>query len=91
MEVPVELKRKYLERRIQDLRHLRSLLEIDDYSEALRLGHQVKGNAVTFDFPQIVPFGIAIENAAKIKDKLEIQFQITKMEHALHDARQLVG
>jgi len=90
MEVPVELKRRYLDRRILELSHLRHLLDLDDYSEALRVGHQVKGNAQTFDLPEIVPYGIAIENAAKIKNKEEIQFQISRMEHALQDARELV-
>jgi HPt (histidine-containing phosphotransfer) domain-containing protein len=69
MQVPVELKRKYLERRIQEIDHLIQSLDMNDFAPALKLGHQVKGNAVTFEFPQIAPFGAEIEIAAQNRDK----------------------
>ncbi len=87
MQVPVELKRKYLERRIQDIDHLISSLEADDFGPAIKLGHQVKGNAVTFDFPQMAPLGIEIENAAKNQDKESIKSLVEKMASEIHQAR----
>lgn len=89
MQVPVELKRKYLERRIQDIDHLILSLENNDFGPAIKLGHQVKGNAVTFDFPQMAPLGIEIENAAKNKDKESIKNLIQKMSSEIHQARML--
>lgn len=89
MQVPVELKRKYLERRVQDIQHLMSRLEDDDFAPAMKLGHQVKGNAVTFDFPQMAGLGIEIENAAKKRDKEGIRDLVQKMSHEIHNARQL--
>lgn len=89
MQVPVELKRKYLERRIQDIDHLMSSLEKDDFGPAIKLGHQVKGNAVTFEFPQMAPLGVEIENAARNRDKESIKNLIQKMASEIHDARTL--
>jgi HPt (histidine-containing phosphotransfer) domain-containing protein len=83
MQVPVELKIKYLSRRMHDIRLLRASLENDDYSFALKLGHQVKGNAVTFDVPQIAFLGLEMEQAAQRKDKEEVKILIQKMESAL--------
>lgn len=88
MQVPVELKRKYLERRIEDIQKLRSSLDMGDYSCALRVGHQVKGNAVTFDFPQMAGLGVAIETAAKNKDRDGVMSLINEMESVIVMARQ---
>jgi HPt (histidine-containing phosphotransfer) domain-containing protein len=87
MEVPIELKKRYLDRRIRELELLKSSISRDDYSGALMLGHQVKGNAVTFDLPQVAPFGVAIESAAKMRDKDLVQTLIRKMEILVKDAR----
>lgn len=83
MQVPVELKIKYLSRRFQDIERLRATLENDDYSFAQKLGHQVKGNAVTFDVPQIAFIGLEMEKAALKKDKEKVKILIQKMESAL--------
>lgn len=87
MQVPVELKRKYLDRRIEDIQILLSSLEDNDFAPALKLGHQVKGNAVTFDFPQIAPIGIEIEEAAKNFDKLTVQLLSQRMASEIQMAR----
>jgi HPt (histidine-containing phosphotransfer) domain-containing protein len=84
MQVPTELKIKYLSRRMQDIERLRQSLDQDDYSFALRMGHQVKGNAVTFGLPQIALIGLEMENAAKRKDKEKVIILLRKMESELH-------
>ena len=86
MQVPVELKMRYLNRRSQDILDLRNSLEQNDYSFAVRLGHQVKGNAVTFDFPQMAYIGVDLENAGKNQDKEEMMFLIQKMVSAIGHA-----
>jgi HPt (histidine-containing phosphotransfer) domain-containing protein len=80
MQVPVELKRKYIERRVQDIEQLMSSLETEDYEPAMRIGHQLKGNASTFDFPQIAPIGREIENAGKNRDKQSLKSLIEMMD-----------
>ncbi|HXH32287.1 MAG TPA: Hpt domain-containing protein [Bacteriovoracaceae bacterium] len=88
MNIPLELKEKYLRRRIIDLQVMRSSLENDDYSFAFRLGHQVKGNALTFDIPQIADIGSELEAAALKKDKLQIESLIVKMEFMIRSAQE---
>ena len=83
MQVPTELKLKYINRRIQDIELLRLSLDKDDYSIAQRIGHQVKGNAVTFDFPQIAFIGFEMEKAAERKEKSKVMMLINKMETTL--------
>ena len=87
MQVPVELKIRYLGRRFQDIERLRLSLELDDYSLAQKLGHQVKGNAVTFDFPQIAFIGVEMEKAAQKKDKEKVKILVQKMESILKNAQ----
>ena len=87
MQVPVELKIKYLERRIQDLNHLISSLENNDFAPAVKLGHQVKGNAITFDFPQMAPLGIEIENAAHKQNKEKVRQLVHLMASEIQLAR----
>lgn len=88
MKVPPELKIKYLSRRMEDIQRLRMSLELDDYSYALKVGHQVKGNAVTFDVPQIAFIGVEMEKAAKRRDKERVTVLIQKMESILQTVQQ---
>lgn len=87
MVVPVELKQRYLSRRIQDLVQLKEALTRDDFRPALRLGHQVKGNAVTFEFPHMASIGIELEHAAKREDKETLMSLVLKMESAISSAQ----
>jgi HPt (histidine-containing phosphotransfer) domain-containing protein len=87
MQVPLELKLNYLSRRVQDLQDLRESLEKNDFSIALKLGHQVKGNASTFEFPQMAHLGIQMEQAAKLEDKASLNQLATKMETAINNAQ----
>ncbi len=89
MQVPLELKKKYLERRTEDIQVLISSLEKNDFGPALRVGHQVKGNAVTFDFPHIAPIGQQIELAAKNQNKEELRALILLMATEIDLAREL--
>lgn len=87
MQVPVELKVKYLERKVQDMKILISSLDKNDFAPALKLGHQVKGNAETFDFPEMAPIGVKIENAAKKQDKECLRGLIEQMAQFINEAR----
>ncbi len=87
MVVPVELKKRYLSRRIQDLANLKEALLNNDFSPALKLGHQVKGNADTFEFPQMATIGIELEHAAKRQDKETLMGLVKKMENAISSAQ----
>lgn len=83
MKLPVELKRRYLDRRLEDIRVVRQMIDDGDFSEAIRVGHQVKGNAVTFEVPQIAWIGTEIESAAKRRDAEKIRILMKRMEVVL--------
>jgi HPt (histidine-containing phosphotransfer) domain-containing protein len=87
MVVPAELKQKYLSRRIQDLIRLKEALAQNDFAPALKLGHQVKGNAVTFEFPQMASIGMELELAARTQDKERLMSVVQKMESAISVAQ----
>ncbi len=80
MKLPIELKKKYLDRRLEDIKLLRLTLDQGDFSHALRVGHQVKGNAVTFEVPRLAPIGNEMETAAKRRDMEKLRILIQRME-----------
>lgn len=80
MKLPIELKKKYLDRRLEDIKLLRLTLDQGDFSHALRVGHQVKGNAVTFEVPRLAPIGNEMETAAKRRDLEKLRILIQRME-----------
>lgn len=87
MEVPVELKIKYLSRRLQEIEQLRLCVEQDYFVYAQRMGHIVKGNAQTFGVPQIAPLAVEIETAAIKQDKAQIEFLTLELESFLQLAQ----
>jgi HPt (histidine-containing phosphotransfer) domain-containing protein len=87
MQVPVDLKIRYLSRRLEDIPKLRQALDEEDFSYALMVGHQVKGNAVTFDVPQMAHVGLEMEKAALKKDKEKVKILIEKMEAIIQSVK----
>jgi HPt (histidine-containing phosphotransfer) domain-containing protein len=87
MHVPIELKMKYLKKRTQDIEKIRVFLSLEDFQDAAKLGHQVKGNAVTFEFPQMACLGIEIEKAALNRDREALSVLLSKMENMILEAQ----
>lgn len=87
MQVPVEARQKYLERRKQDVIASKEALSKLDYAFLERLGHQIKGNAITFGFDELTHIAVAIEQAAKTKDTAQLQELVTRFEAAILSAR----
>lgn len=86
MQVPVEARQKYLERRKQDIITSKEALSKQDYSFLERLGHQVKGNAITFGFDELTNIAVAIEQAAKAKNITQLQTLVEQFEAAVNNA-----
>lgn len=87
MQIPVEARQKYLERRKQDVIASKEALSKQDYYFLERLGHQIKGNAITFGFDELTNIAIAIEQAAKAKNTAQLQELMDKFEAAILNAR----
>lgn len=70
LQVPIALKQQYIERRRADVARLWMALENGSFETLSRSGHQLKGNASTFGFSELVPIATALEDAADRKDTL---------------------
>lgn len=68
IEIPHEAVMKYIERRKTDVENCRLALQSGNLSLLETVGHQLKGNGITFGFPEISTIGEALEIAAKEHD-----------------------
>lgn len=68
MEVPNDIMFRYLERRKNDLNDCVLYLEKKNFIKLEKLGHQLKGNGVTFGHPELSSIGILLESAARQSD-----------------------
>jgi HPt (histidine-containing phosphotransfer) domain-containing protein len=55
----------YLARRAQDVQLLSGALERHDFESIARAGHNLRGNGVSFGFPELSAIGEALEEAAR--------------------------
>ena len=68
MEIPQEAIAKYLTRRLTDIENCRQALANGNLTVLETVGHQLKGNGLTFGFPEIATIGETLEAAAKKND-----------------------
>lgn len=66
--IPIEAKIKYIERRRKDLEGCLVALTNQDYKFLEKVGHDLKGNAITFGFDPLSTLGEKLETAANHKD-----------------------
>lgn len=66
--IPVEAKIKYLERRKKDVELCQLAITNQDYKYLEKIGHDLKGNAITFGFAPLSPLGESLETSAHNKD-----------------------
>lgn len=78
MEVPLEMQNRYIERRKQDLDHCWANLWNQNFAELEKVGHQLKGNGLTFGYQDLSLIGSHLELAA-------IQKNMDELERAVED------
>lgn len=66
--IPEEVRQKYIERRKKDLADCRLALTNADFKCFAFIGHQIKGNAVTFGFDELTPIALEMEKLAVEKN-----------------------
>ncbi len=76
IEVPPDAKIKYLLRRLADLQIIESELAEGIFTRAQTMGHQIKGNASTFELNDLEIYGDRIEAAAYAKDAETIRSEL---------------
>lgn len=72
MEVPPELKGRYLERRQNDLKVCWASFKKANFNILQKVGHQLKGSAETFGHGELSEIGAELETAAIKKDSFLI-------------------
>lgn len=76
MEVPVDIQIRYMERRKKDLEVCLYNLEHKNFSELEKVGHQLKGNGLTFGHPELSSIGSQLETAASTHNQKEIELAL---------------
>lgn len=73
--------KKYVQRRGEDLTACKQALENRDFSVIENVGHKMKGNGLTFGYPELADIGRDMENAATNKDWEVVQSKVTEFEN----------
>lgn len=76
---------KYYSRRLEDLETCRQSLASRDFETIERIGHKLKGNGVTFGFPELSKLGEELETSAQQSDWGHIQNQLKAFEGWIHE------
>ena len=80
MNLPPELRHNYIERRKKNLEELKSAMEKKDLSVAQRVGHQLKGNGISYGFAVLSELGEQMESCAKQNDLSGVSKIVQRLE-----------
>ncbi|RYZ67138.1 MAG: Hpt domain-containing protein [Proteobacteria bacterium] len=83
-----EMRARYITRRESDLNLLESALETKDFETVLKISHQIKGNAATFNFNTLEKAAIDLEKAAEQKNQAEAYLALGAFRDWLSNAKQ---
>lgn len=68
MDIPEDMKERYLERRKVDASACTQAVQERDFYHLQRVGHQLKGNALSFGYPELAKIGEALEDVSTRED-----------------------
>jgi HPt (histidine-containing phosphotransfer) domain-containing protein len=72
MEIPLKLRQNYVRRRQEDIISCESALKNKDFKVIETIGHQMKGNGLSFGYENIAKLGEQMELAAKNQNSEEL-------------------
>lgn len=81
MNVPQDLLFRYMERRKKDLELCLVNLQDLNFVEIEKVGHQLKGNGLTFGHADLSSIGSHLEVAAAAKNIIELELAIKDFSH----------
>lgn len=83
-----EILAKYHSRRKEDLDQCRKSLALNDFTMIERIGHRLKGNGVTFGYPELSKLGEDMESSARASDLAIMQASVDSLENWIlqHDS-----
>lgn len=80
MDLPMNIKVNYIERRSDDLKACQKALRAEEYELIEKTGHQIKGSAETFGYRELGVIGQNLEKAAQTKSLKQAEYILTKLE-----------
>lgn len=80
MNVPGDMRDRYLTRRRQELRECKESLDSGNLIFLEKVGHRLKGNGVTFGHPELSAIGKKLEEAARAGNVAEIEPVVRELE-----------
>lgn len=83
VKVPRESRLRYLERRRQEVLQLTAVAR--DWDFVKKVGHQIKGNAVTFEFPSLTEVGLELEQAALERNEEKVHELCKKLKRMIDE------
>jgi len=78
-----EAREKYTFRRKMDLVRCRECLENQDFSTIETIGHNLKGNGISFGYPELSQLGEKIEHSAREYNIAEVRELVNRLEEWL--------
>lgn len=82
--IPEDVRKKYLERRKKDLADCRHALSKFDFKCFSVIGHQIKGNAITFGFNELAPIALEMEKLAVEQNVANLHDLLNRFEACLN-------
>jgi HPt (histidine-containing phosphotransfer) domain-containing protein len=83
MVIPEEMRKKYLDRRRRDIEELLTASDAADTGPFVRVGHQLKGNALTFGYEELAEVGARMEEAALAENWAEARACLSSLKEWL--------
>lgn len=83
MELPIEMRERYLKRRSNDLEDCLRALNQEEFKSIEKIGHQLKGNAETFGHIELNEIAIELEKAAKTENSKQVELLLRKFSNWL--------
>jgi len=87
MQLPYEMRQAYLDRRKKELVVLKDACRNSEFSTLIRIGHQLKGNALPFGFDELNALGARLENTSKEGDLKEASLLVEKIKNYIESYR----
>lgn len=78
-----EMQDTYLARRVKELSECELCLTNKDFDTLQNFGHKMKGNGLSFGFPELGVLGAKIEESAKEKDSESLQSLLKQVKEYL--------
>jgi len=86
-----ELMERFFDNSRKDIKSMRTALECKDFETLTRLGHTAKGTGYGYGFKGMGKIGLALEEAAKMKDCVTSHMHIDRMEQYLSTVKVKFG